>query len=227
MVDTFRARTDIDFDYIQLSCQDGTDPETIAVWSDAPPYPSDLIVLVIDARDSNALAQLPFWTARLADQGATRAAIVIGDDARDPNAPWRRELTASFDGVIDVCPQPSILRAASVAILTEVLLMLRSSIISYDSRDVRDMLHSGPILRTAATVWNQSSKGAVAVRKLWDTLQPTHVCGVLAILHAANNVNVSIIAEFIWLGDQLRELLPDDAHCCVVTVLLHDDGVGA
>ncbi|WP_276570209.1 hypothetical protein [Thiocystis violacea] len=28
----------------------------------------------------------------------TRAKPAIGDDARDPDAPWRRELTASFDG---------------------------------------------------------------------------------------------------------------------------------
>lgn len=219
LVDALRACHDLDVRHVDFHCQHGTDPDTIATWSDAPPYPSDLIVLVIDARDPDVLAHLPFWTARLADQGETRAAIVIGDDARDPDTPWRRELTASFDGVIDVCSQCDTLRAASAAILTDGLLMLRSTLIGYDVADVRATLRLGPTLRTAATVWSQESRGTVAVRKLCARLQPTAGGGVLAFLHAASTVTM---AEFSWLNDQLRESLPDDA-LTLVTIFIHAD----
>lgn len=220
LVDAFRARTDIDSNQIELSCQDGTDPETIAAWSDAPPCRGDYIVLVIDACDPDALTRIPFWVIRLVDHSAAiLAAIVIGDDTRNPGTPWRRDFTAHFDGVIDVCAQTGLLRMASVAILTELLLMLEASSVAYDARDVRDSLHSGSILRTAATVWSRPSKGERAVRALRDRLQPAHGGGVLAVLHVSPGATMD---EIDWLGDQIRECLPDVAMA-VVTLFLHDD----
>ncbi len=57
-------------------------------------------------------------------EAALRIAFIVGDDARDPDAPWRAPLHSALDRVFDISPQRGFLRAA--AITTHVDGLLRS-----------------------------------------------------------------------------------------------------
>lgn len=214
-----RARDRADLAVDALLIQSGTDPAVLAAWSsDIQPSP-DVIVLAIDARDRQARDTSRFWAARLAEVGYARTALVIGDDQPNADRSWRRELSAHFDGVIDLCPQRTILRTAATRALTMGLLFLNRSIVCYDASDVRNILRLGAQSRSAATVWNRPNRRRIAFQRLWHELQPGQIQGAIAFLHGGLDLSPD---DFNRVIDQLGDRLPDDAYR-MTTLFPHPD----
>ena len=67
------------------------DPAGLDRWIETRLRPCDFIALVVDAKDPATRDQVPGWADRLAglEEAALRIAFIVGDAARDPDAPWR------------------------------------------------------------------------------------------------------------------------------------------
>jgi hypothetical protein len=186
------------------------DPAGLDRWIDTRLSPGDFITLVVDATDPAARAQTPGWANRLAGlkEAALRFALIVGDDASDPDAPWRATLHETLDGVFDCGPQRGLLRTAAITTHVDGLLMLSRTFISYDVADLRVVLKTGVRLRTGATVWSRESRRTGAFHRLWTQLDAGPAGGALAWLHGGYDSSMS---DFHWLCNQLREHLPETA----------------
>jgi hypothetical protein len=186
------------------------DPAGLDRWIETRLDPCDWVVLAVDAKDPAARAQVPDWVDRLAglEEAALRFALILGDDTRDPVAPWRAPLYSALDGVFDCCPQRGLLRTAAIATHVDGLLMLSRTIISYDVADLREVLKTGVRLRTGATVWSRESRRTGAFHRLWTQLEAGPAGGALAWLHGGYDSSMS---DFQWLCDQLQEHVPETA----------------
>ena len=184
------------------------DPAGLDQWIETRLRPCDFIALVVDAHDPATRAQIPDWADRLAGlkDAALCIALIVGDDARDPDAVWRAPLHAALDGVFDIGPQRGLLRAAAIATHVDGLLMLSRTVIGYDVADLHKVLKTGTRLRTGATLWRHESRRTGAFRRLWTQLDAGPAGGVLAWLHGGYD---SAMSDFDWLRDQLDEHLPD------------------
>ncbi|WP_157640009.1 hypothetical protein [Lamprocystis purpurea] len=145
------------------------DPAGLDQWIETRLRPCDWVAVVVDANDPATRAQIPDWADRLAGlkEAALRIAFIVGDDARDPDAPWRAPLHSALDGVFDIGPQRGFLRAAAITTHVDGLLMLSRTVIGYDVADVHKVLKTGTRLRTGATLWSHESRRTDAFRRLW------------------------------------------------------------
>jgi hypothetical protein len=186
------------------------DPAGLDRWIETRLRPFDFIALVVDANDPATRAQTPGWADRLAGlkEAALRIAFIVGDKARDPDAPWRAPLHSALDGVFDIGPQRGLLRAAAIATHVDGLLMLSRTLIGYDVADIHAVLKTGVRLRTGATLWSRESCRTGAFRRLWTQLDAGPAGGVLAWLHGGYDSSMS---DFNWLCDQLAEHISDES----------------
>ncbi|WP_295432544.1 hypothetical protein [uncultured Thiodictyon sp.] len=186
------------------------DPAGIDGWIETHLRPSSCTMLVVDARDPGARAQTSAWAERLGglEEPGLRTALVLGDAAPDPGAPWRAALHTRLDGVCDISPQRARLRAAALAIYIDALLMLTPTLIGYDALDVRRVLKSGATLRTGATLWGRKSRRAQAFCGLWAELTPDRLSGALVWLHGGADLSMD---DLDWLHDEIGERLPETA----------------
>jgi hypothetical protein len=218
VIDTLRVRAKASWDsFSDMTGWDSDcfrtgrdDPAGLDRWLETRLGPGEFIALVIDATDPAARAQTPGWADRLAGlkEAALRIALIVGDNARDPAAPWRAPLHSALDGLFDCSPQPGFLRAAAIATHVDGLLMLSPTFIGYDVADLRVVLKTGVRRHTGATVWSRESRRTGAFHRLWTQLEAGPAGGALAWLHGGYDSSMS---DFHWLCDQLQEHLPETA----------------
>ncbi|WPL15752.1 hypothetical protein Thiowin_00669 [Thiorhodovibrio winogradskyi] len=223
-IQTLKRRTDVD--QVELMAQSAQEPRAVTHWLHAQVAPGDYVVVVIDASDPQAVADLarhaPGWRP---PECVYCVAVVINRPRHLASMPWnateQAALDSAFDAVIEPAPGMAAAQRLAIQLLIDGTLLLSRTPIGYDPGDIRECLKRTKQFRTAATLWHRPDQRERALQRLRQRGLVHPPGDLLAFVHAGKGLSIH---EFFDLMDELEMRLPvrDEARL-VASGFLHED----
>ncbi|EIC19621.1 hypothetical protein [Thiorhodovibrio frisius] len=223
-IQTLKRRTDID--QVELMAQSALEPRAVTDWLHAQVAPGDYVVVVIDASDPRAVADLarhaPDWRP---PECVYCVAVVINQPAHLASVPWnateQAALDRAFDAVIEPAPGMAAAQRLAIQLLIDGTLLLSRTPIGYDPGDIRECLKRTKQFRTAATVWHRPDQRERALQRLRQRGLAHPPGDLLAFVHAGKGLSIQ---EFFDLMGELEMRLPvREEAVLVASGFLHED----
>ncbi len=213
VIRVLQARTDID--QVELMAEQATEPQAITDWLRLQPAPGDYVVVLIDASDTLALADLASHAPRWRPSGCVYAIAIVLNAAPPPGGSpreetWRAPLAKCFDAVVEPAAGSIASQRLAIQLLIDGVLLLSRSLIGYDPGDIRTAFRSAGRQRSAAAVWSRPDQLARTLERMGERGLADHSGDLLAFVHAGTGFGID---EFSELMDELRVRLnsPEEA----------------